>query len=337
MDFLHGDNTLVAIQRFSDIGITAGGDPLTNATALRAWAGEGKAIMIDASTAPYDFATGGVPINLAFPKLTIIAEAPNQATLRHVSGGGVFLNFDGHATYPNRDAVKRLYFGEPGNPIMVRGAVGAGTTDLVNIGKLFDCHFEMRLKDADVLCRVNGYGQPSGPIGMVECTLNITSGPGQDDEPSVVGSRIILAATYCYSVGMRLHIEGNGWVGNTPVPNSQYATIIDQSNRNHIRAGSSHESNRTGGFWITAACEDNQIDATDNEANGAGFYDWVIRAKRTKLTNIAGKVELNGYKNLFDCCTFVNMVDNNLGQNYTNYFTACTWLAGGPSSYGKVW
>lgn len=189
----------MTIQRFSDIGITAGGSPVANAAALRSWAGENKAILIDDAGASYDFDTQGTPINLAFSKLAIIAESP-RAVLRHVAGAGRFLSFDGQSQYPGRDAVKRITFGEPGRPIMVRGAVGAGTTDLLYGNKMGDCHFDVHLRDADVLFRVDGAGQPVGSqIGAVECTFNVTSSPDWDDEAFVVGSRYGFLATNCYN------------------------------------------------------------------------------------------------------------------------------------------
>lgn len=314
---------LAITTKFSDIGIYPGsaGNPLTNANNLKGWLGAGKYIQIDDSDLPYNFNTNGIPINLAYPQLNIHAEG--RAILKHIAGAGNFLNIDGHLTYPSRDAVKRFYFGQPGNPIMVRGAVGAGTLDLISISKLADCHMFVRLKDADVLCRVWGSSQPSNPIGMVECSLDITTSPGWDDEQSVVGSRIGASLTYCYNNQMRLNIEGNGWVGNTPVPNSQYATQIMSSNRNKIKAGSSHESNRTGGYLEASDCVANDVETTDNEVNGAGLYDWVIRGTSGSYRNLAGKAQIDGDRNQFVSCDFANAVVGANSSSGRNMFFNC--------------
>lgn len=316
----------MTIQRFSDIGITAGGSPVANAAALRSWAGENKAILIDDAGASYDFDTQGTPINLAFSKLAIIAESP-RAVLRHVAGAGRFLSFDGQSQYPGRDAVKRITFGEPGRPIMVRGAVG--TTDLLYGNKMGDCHFDVRLRDADVLFRVDGAGQPVGSqIGAVECTFNVTSSPDWDDEAFVVGSRYGFLATNCYNNQGRLNIEGSGLLHGSVVPGAGYAIYFDESNRNDIAAGASAESNGAGGTWFTTTCEGNTTRTTDNEANGGNptsgtYFDWVFRGARNVAYNIAGRCEVNGTNNVFTGCAMPNSIVNNLATNSKHSFIGC--------------
>lgn len=332
----------MSITRFSDIGIIAGGSATVNTAALRGWVGENKAILIDDASAPYDFDTGGVPINLAFSKMAIIAESP-RAVLRHTAGNGQFLSFNGHAQYPTRDAAKRITFGEPGRPIMVRGRVG--TSDLIYANKLEDCRFHVRVRDADVLFRVNGAGQPvplAQQIGAVLCTFDVTSGPGLDDEPFIAGSRYGFFASNCYNNQCRLNIEGNGGLNGVVVPLAGYAIYFDQSNRNDIAAGSTAESNWAGGTWFSSTCEGNTTRTTDNEVNANGsatvspFFDWVFRGTRNVAYNIAGRCEINGINNVFYGSAIPNSVVNSLGTNSKHSFIGCD-LAGWTDTGNLSW
>jgi hypothetical protein len=215
------------MQKLSDIGVYAGaaGTPSLNASRIRAWAGVGKQILAECSTDHYDFDTGGTPLEFGYHRLAIIPEAPNCVTFRHTGGGGNFISFNGGATHPGDLTARRVYFGERGREIMVRGTTTSGTTDLIFISRVFDSHFNVRTKDADVHVRVNDYSSVgSERLGMVQGTLNVSSGPGLDNEQSTVGSRLIVTGKYMHSVKMRLHLEGNGWIGTSgQVASPQYA------------------------------------------------------------------------------------------------------------------
>lgn len=347
--FILATPALATVLKFSDIGVYPGaaGDPVLNAQRFRAWAGDDKSIVVDCSIEKYRFDTGGVPIELGFHRISIMTEGPNCAQLQHVAGAGGFLSFNGGATHPSDLTARRVYFGEIGREIMVRGAIGAGTTDLIYISRLFDSHFNIRTKDGDVHVRVNDYSSiGSERLGMVQGTLNVSSGPGQDNEQSVVGSRIIVTGTYMYSVEMRLHLEGNGWVGMSgQVANPQYAAIFNLSNRCVIRAHSSMETNVAGGLWLTSGTDSFEVHATDNEANNpnnaADIYDWVIKGTRHNFFNIAGKAHVNADRVNFFGATFLQLVvvpQLSPGVYGSNTYTSSKFYSGVPNAtYDKLW
>ena len=349
LSLLAAQPALAAVQKFSDIGILPGaaGDPVVNTQKLRDWAGDDKSIIVDCSTEKYRFDTGGTPIELGFHRISILTEGPNCAQLQHVAGGGNFLSFNGGATHPGDLTARRIYFGERGREIMVRGAVGAGTTDLIFISRVFDSHFNVRTKDGDVHVRVNDYSSiGSERLGMVEGTLNVTSGQGQDNEPIAVGSRIIVTGTYMYSVRMRLHLETNGWIGQSgQVANPQYAGIFNLSARCYIESGSSMETNVAGGLWLTSSTDAFEVHATNNEANNpnnaSGIYDWVIKGTRHNFFNIAGRAHVNADRVNFFGSTFLSLVVDPVvgtGVYGSNTYTSSKFFSGTPNAtYDKPW
>lgn len=344
LSLLAAQSALAAVQKFSDIGILPGaaGDPVVNTQKLRDWAGDDKSIVIDCSTEKYRFNTGGVPIELGFHRISILTEGPNCAQLQHVAGGGNFLSFNGGATHPGDLTARRIYFGERGREIMVRGAVGAGTTDLIFISRVFDSHFNVRTKDGDVHVRVNDYSSiGSERLGLVNGTLNITSGQGSDVTPIAVGSRIIFTGTYVYNSSARLHLETNGWVGQSgQVPNPQYAAIFDQSRRVTLSANSTSESNVAGGVWLTNTTDSFEISSTDSEANNAnnapGIYDWVIKGTRHNITTIAGHAHVDANRVNFIGCTFLSLTVP-ASATGVNTYTNSTWASGGPRAADLKW
>lgn len=336
----------VGITRFSDLQIVAGpgGDPVLNAQRWRAWAGDRKSVLIDCTDEPFDFNTGGTPIELGYHRLSVQIEGPSCAGIRHVGGAGGFLSFNGGATHAADLTARRVYFGQLGREIAVSGAVGAGTNsaDLIFISRIFDGHFNARTRDADVHVRVNDYSSiGSERLGLVNGTLNITSGQGSDVTPIAVGSRIIVTGTYVYNATARLHLETNGWIGQSgKVPNPQYAAIFDQSRRVKLKANSTMESNLAGGIKLTSSTDSFNIETTDNEANNpdgrADAYDWFIRGARHNIVGIVGNAYVDADRVNFVGCTFLGLTVPPSATG-VNTYTDSTWTSGGPRSTDKVW
>lgn len=336
----------VGITRFSDLQIVAGpgGDPVLNAQRWRAWAGDRKSVLIDCTDEPFDFNTGGTPIELGYHRLSVQIEGPSCAGIRHVGGAGGFLSFNGGATHAADLTARRVYFGQLGREIAVGGAVGAGTNsaDLIFISRIFDGHFNARTRDADVHVRVNDYSSiGSERLGCVNCTLNVTSGQGSDVTPIAVGSRIIFTGTYVFNATARLHLETNGWVGQSgQVANPQYAAIFDQSRRVTLSANSTSESNVAGGVWLTNTTDSFEISSTDSEANNAnntpGVYDWVIKGTRHNITTIAGHAYVDANRVNFIGCTFLGLTVP-ASATGVNTYTNSTWASGGPRAADLKW
>ncbi len=301
---------------FSSLGIVAGGNPTTNTTRwmnalanIKSRAAPVTTFVIDNSIKPYDF-DNTTPFNIALQNLAIIAEG-HQATLRH-TGSGQFIVANGWSNFGiGRDAVKRVLLGTEDQPIQLKGNPRGGTTDVFYINRMADSKFHIRPRDGVTQVRADNVGQTNTFIAMVTCLLDVTVSPDWDEEPfhqpAVSGAML----NSCFGCDLRLNIEGIGWFGGSRVNGAQYATTLDNSNRNWFRGRASMESNGAGGVWITSTCQDNTVEPCDNEVNGggvvatgSGYCDWVIRGTRTRLCSIAGLAQIDGAQTIAEGCTF---------------------------------